>query len=119
MISAFGIIHKGLPRYLKDIAPVIGASGTRTFQGGRPLSRGDHTYLRVRAHQAGKRAARSKSEWDKLKPTKGAKLPSNLDASEAKWTETHSNAAIGRLAREGSRKAIKDNTYTRPKKPLP
>lgn len=119
MMSAFGIDHgisKGLPRYLQDIAPGIGAAPSRTFQGGRPLSRNDHVYLRVRAHQSGKEASRANAEWKKIPKTLEN---GNLARSEEKWQETHRAGTKGRMAREGARKAIKDNTYTRPKKRLP
>lgn len=120
MISAFGVEHgeisKGLPRYLKDIAPNIGAAPARQFRGGQPLSREDYPYLRVRTHQKGKEAARLNAEWKKIPKTLEN---GNIARSEEKWQETHRAATKGRLGREGARKAIKDNTYTRPKKRLP
>lgn len=116
MISAFGVEHgeisKGLPRYLKNISPGVQASGSRKFRGGEPLSRGDYTYLRIRANQHGKHASRLNSEWEKI-----PKKWENTGRLEQKRAEVVVAATKGRLGREGSRKAIADNTpIVRPKR---
>jgi hypothetical protein len=118
MISAFGVDHggeisKGLPRHLDAISPNIGVR-TQKFRGGEPLSRSDYAFTRVKAHLYGKEAARKHADW--------AKMPKdlsdgNIAAAEAKRPGVVMAAAKGRLAREGARKAVADNTpIVRPKK---
>lgn len=79
------------------------------------MSRGDYGYLRIRAHQSGKQASRLHSEWNKKKPTS----ITGVGQSEERWKATRVAGTKGKLAREGSRKAIADNTpIVRPRKKI-
>lgn len=121
MISAFGVDHgyisKGLPSHLKAISPNVAVAPARSFsrqQPREPLSRSDYTHTRVRAHLAGKEAARKHGEW--------AKMPKdladgNIAAAEAKRPGVVMAAGKGKLNRIVSREALADNTpASRPKK---
>lgn len=123
MISAFGVDHglisKGLPRYLKNIEPVI-ASQKRTFKGGTPMSRDDYVYLRTKAHTFGREASKKNAEWKKGLPKKPEEF---MDREKVMRSEQRRQAVViagnkGRLARVGSQNALIDNSpIVRPKKP--
>lgn len=111
---AFKPVSKGLPSHLKAITPNVAVAPARKFRGLEPRTRDDYTHTRVRAHLAGKEAARKHGEW--------AKAPKdlsdgNIAAAEAKRPGVVLAAGKGRLNRQVSRQAVADNTpITRPKK---
>ena len=103
-------LQKGLPRYLRDIAPGVAAGPTRQFRGGTPLSRGDYTYLRVRANQSGREASKLNRDWERQRDRTNMASRGDHAKLQAASERVVVAGTKGRVARELSRNAVTDNT---------